>query len=176
MDMSSTDTSATGTGTGETVAQKLLGNPSVDITDATYRFVADYLRNLVFEAVQGQYPEFEHTLIGRQLEQIVGYVLAAAVELAPGQVLLEQRQRLAQNLRVQTYQEFENKLYEFGKERIKDVVAKGAEGRARNTGALLEQVQEMINRAEHNIERAQARKIDDAIERIGGGRPPLETC
>ena len=189
MDMNTTDTSATGTtatGTAETIAQKLLGNPSGDITDATYRFIADWVRSVVFGAVRGDFPEFAHTLIGQQLEQIVGYVLAAAVELAPGQVLLEQRQRLAQNLRVQSYQDFEDKIYKFGKDKlykfgqegIKEVIAKGTEGQARGIEFLLQQVREMINEAQYRtdekINEAQLKtdqKIDEAVERMRGGRP-----
>jgi hypothetical protein len=170
IDPTATDVATTSAGSGETTTEKLVGDPAVDITDATYRFVADTARSLVFEAVKGQFPHFEATRLGQHFELIVGYLLAAAVELAPGQSLLPQRQRLAQNLRVQTYQEIENKLFEFGKERFVEFAAKRADGDVHSTHELLRQVKDMIDEAQHRTDR----KIDEVVNRMMSRGPSQE--
>jgi hypothetical protein len=155
-----TSTSGTSTSGTSTMTEKLLGDASVDITDATYRFVADSARTAVYKAVEDQFPRTKPEV----LKLLVGYGLAAAVEVAPIQALQGQRQRLAQNLRVQTYQDIENLAYEWGKERVEKVVAT-RQAEQTNIVAVLDRVQDMINEAEQRTDRHIERAIEQAIER-----------
>jgi hypothetical protein len=144
-----TGTGATGTSTTETTTEKLFGDPSADITDATYRFIAHGTRRLAYDIVKAQLPPVWEMAFGKDFhpvaEPVIGYLLAAVVELVPGKSLLPQRQRLAQNLRVETYQDAENGLFELGR--------KWAERR-------VEKREQMIGEALHERDK----KIDEMFE------------
>jgi len=174
MDMSGVDTSApgssapvtstSGTSTGETTIEKLLGDASVDVTDATYRFFADLASTAVYRAVHEQFPGFKPEL----LKLLVGPGLAAAVRIAPIQALQALRQRFAQNLRVQTYQDIENVVFKWAKEHVKKLVADRQGTEQANIYAVLDRVQHMINEAQHRTDIHIDQAIDRAIDRMKG--------
>jgi hypothetical protein len=90
--------------------KKITGNVAVEVSDATYRLAARLLVQAVLLRTKNQLGHNNaikdfldtHDELG---EAIIGFALAAILELVPTNSLMETKQRIAYNLRVQSYQD-----------------------------------------------------------------------
>lgn len=102
------------------ILKKITGNVADEVPEATYRLGATLLVRAVVERGRnhlGNYHpavKFFRDQLGEQTaEALVGFVLAAALELVPAEGLTDARKRLAYNLRVRSYEELGERLLLF---------------------------------------------------------------
>lgn len=103
----------------EETLKKFTGNPTIEVNDAAYRLAARLLVDAVQKrAVQhlasGQ-PEIAKFLQGEVGEAIIGFALAAILELVPTSStssLMDKKRKIAYNLRVESYAELGELLLE----------------------------------------------------------------
>jgi hypothetical protein len=90
----------TKTMSGETM-QKITGNVSDEAGDATYRVAA----TLFVSSLEGEVTKATGLKIGEPFrEALIGFALAAVLELLPTTNVSDLRKRLAYNLRVRSYE------------------------------------------------------------------------
>jgi hypothetical protein len=102
----------------EDTLQKFTGNPAIEVHDATYRVAARLLVDAVQKRAVDQLNALGHggvanLLKGEAGEAIIGFALAAVLELVPASSassLMDKKRTLAYNLRVESYAELEELL------------------------------------------------------------------
>ncbi len=96
----------------EEILKKIAGDPTTEAPEAAYRLAASlFVEKVTDKAMKSieMDPHLKSFLVkNKQItEFVVGFVLAATLELLPVQGFDDQRTRLAYNLRVLSYQEIE---------------------------------------------------------------------
>ncbi len=102
------------------ILKKITGDITDEVPEATYRLGASLLVRAVLDRGRKQLGEYHPAVkffrdqLGEQTaEALVGFLLAAALELVPTEGLSDARKRLAYNLRVRSYEELGERLLLF---------------------------------------------------------------
>ncbi|MCM3902527.1 MAG: hypothetical protein ND866_12540 [Pyrinomonadaceae bacterium] len=102
------------------ILKKITGDIADEVPEATYRLGASLLVRAVLDRGRKQLGDshpavkfFREQLGEQAAEALVGFLLAAALELVPTQGLSDTRKRLAYNLRVRSYEELGEHLLLF---------------------------------------------------------------
>jgi hypothetical protein len=156
----------------KTTSEKVFGDLSKDLPQAAYLLVAGVATELLYNVVQDKLPDLDNKLPDHILKQVVGYTLAAAVELLPGDVLQQQRRQFAHMARVLSASEVGFKLGRFGVAEVTERIDRWADDRVAGREADLNEeanavADRVMQRFAETIQRLNHR-LDRIDERLGG--------